>query len=221
MHAGGACWRQRGGAVLRSGQVSGRCPLAFPGASLLANSLRPRDTAGVPVSMRVRGHAPMRPRRDGVRGLRQSLLSSSAHTGKPDMRVSRRSGRPDMREREGGGAPEGATNSALMRRGARFGRARTPPGAPPRRSLSSPSRRSPAPGRASRRAFAPWSASSSRPARSGQAGGAPGPPGCPADETGPAGAASRSIVRTSPVDALPRAGLGIYTVGIKACQAIQ
>jgi hypothetical protein len=61
-----------------SGQVSGRCPLAFPGASLLANSLRPRDTAGVPVSMRVRGHAPMRPRRDGVRGLRQALPRSQA-----------------------------------------------------------------------------------------------------------------------------------------------
>jgi hypothetical protein len=54
-----------------SGQVSGRCPLAFPGALLLANSLRPRDTADVPLSTWVRGQAPMRPRRDGVRDLRQ------------------------------------------------------------------------------------------------------------------------------------------------------
>ncbi len=49
------------------------------------------------------------------------------------------SSKPDMRA-EGSGAPEGASNSALMRRGARRGRARTPPGAPPRRWLSSPAR---------------------------------------------------------------------------------
>jgi hypothetical protein len=159
---GVAMWRCR---VASSAAVLWR----FRAASLLANSLRAtghRGRGAVNAGRRPCTYAPAARWRPGL-------------AAGPPSRLLRISGRPDMREGEGGGAPEGATNSALMRRGARFGRARTPPGAPPRRSLSSPLRRSPAPGRASQEACASLSASSSRPARSGQAGGAPRPPECP------------------------------------------
>ena len=160
-----------------------RCPWSVSVALLLVNSLvrartghRERPTVNAD-----RGHAPMRPRRECVRGCEKPLVIFS-HIGQAQ-----------HAEVRGGGAPSGAPafcprgmfacancrRAASLMRTLRLsalhrGCARVRSG----RSLGSGPRFAGG-------ICASLSASSSRPARSGQAGGAPEPPECPADEPDP------------------------------------